>query len=257
MTDEVYKKHSPTKVSATLKSPTPKIAKAVLDKIASLGHPVPKEILETSQAVQATLKGKPVLAFPMHTGSKHCINYTQYPAEPRFLNCSKTLGIDAELGLLNKPAGDGDFLIKPLLLETHPNHVFLLEGVWDMLDFARLFPTWALPGVNNFQDSMLPLFEGKDVFILFDNDDPGDEWSQRVARKLANHAKSVRILTLPPIVNQVAINDVGDLMAIKDFNDQDVITFINGLIDNAVTPEFNVLEEINKVIDFVYKYFIC
>ena len=119
--------HSPTKEVAAPKNQTPKVAKAVLEKLAEINHPVTSKVLTDSLVKQATLKDQPVLLFPMHTGSYHCINYTTYPEEPRFLNAPPSEGKPCKLGLLNKPVNpeDGDFTVKPTRAEGwYENSVF-------------------------------------------------------------------------------------------------------------------------------------
>lgn len=187
MKQNPYEKNT-VKKNAILSDIVHEIAPAVVDKLANIGKPYSKKLLEASGAVQGIVSGKvPVIGFPMHTGDYHCICYTTYPQEPRFLNAT-IKAKNLELGLL------GD------LKEIEKSEkVFLTEGIWDLLTLSELgLPALALPGVNNWNiDWISKYITGKKVYIMFDNDPPGKEYALKYVPEILRYAKETRILELP------------------------------------------------------------
>jgi energy-coupling factor transporter ATP-binding protein EcfA2 len=153
---------------------------------------------------------KSVLAFPMGEGdySWHCINYTEYPEEPRFLTASTDQKRSAELGLLG---------LKPF--NRSAKMVFLTEGIWDMLTmYENGYHVLGLPGVNNLQPEWCDVFADKSVYLLFDNDKPGRDFTIKHSKLLVQHAASVYIIRLPEKVahkgREHSIKDITDLFNI-------------------------------------------
>ncbi|OUN01369.1 MAG: hypothetical protein BAA04_07060 [Firmicutes bacterium ZCTH02-B6] len=75
----------------------------------------------------------------------------------------------------------------------------LCEGEWDCL-LARQIGLPAIchtGGANTWKDHWTPLFKGKFVTIVYDNDQAGRDGAARVARALAPVAAEVRVVTLP------------------------------------------------------------
>lgn len=182
-----YEKNT-VKKNAILSQVTHKIAPAVVKQLASIGKPYNKELLESCGAVQGIVSNKEaVIAFPMHSGDYHCICYTTYPQEPRFLNAT-TKAKALELGLL------GD--LKKIKDEEK---LFLTEGIWDLLTLTEMgLPCLAVPGVNNWNGEWAKKYmTGKKVYILFDNDSPGKEYALKYVPEIFRHAKEVKILELP------------------------------------------------------------
>lgn len=52
-------------------------------------------------------------------------------------------------------------------------------------------------GSGNFPEELVPWFHGKNVVIFEDNDVPGKAYARRVARAIAETAKSIKIVSFP------------------------------------------------------------
>ena len=81
--------------------------------------------------------------------------------------------------------------------------IFLCEGEFDALALEVLFKRakvdfdysiCAAPGANVFKDQWVQAFEGREVFILYDNDEAGKNGSQKVLDIIAGHAASAKVL---------------------------------------------------------------
>lgn len=87
--------------------------------------------------------------------------------------------------------------------------VFLVEGEKDADRLARegLVATTAPGGAGKWSPDYTDALAGKDVVILPDNDPPGKEHAQRIARALYGRARSLRIVELPGIPEKGDISD--------------------------------------------------
>ena len=87
--------------------------------------------------------------------------------------------------------------------------VFVVEGEKDV-DRLR---AWNIPatcnpaGAGKWRDDFAPLFDGADVVLVPDNDDPGREHVEKVARSLSGHAARIRVLTLPGLARKGDVSD--------------------------------------------------
>jgi putative DNA primase/helicase len=90
--------------------------------------------------------------------------------------------------------------------------VFLCEGEKDADNLAALglIATTALGGAGKWRGVYTGYFSGKPVVILPDNDQPGREHAEIVARALYGVASSVRVLALPRLPEK---GDVSDWLA--------------------------------------------
>lgn len=187
------------------------ISQKVQEILISLGKNFPPELLLRYGAVQGVLGETPVLAFPMWGGAWHCVNYTTYPTEPRFLTAASAEGQDAPLGFLG---------VDQFLKLEDQSTVYLVEGLWDMLMMAQQgYPVIGLPGVNNLQDPWLELLKEKNVFLLYDNDIPGKKFAALHYNRIKAVATSVRTISLPAEVefsdSKFKIKDISDLFNVS------------------------------------------
>jgi len=76
--------------------------------------------------------------------------------------------------------------------------VFIVEGEKDVDRLRKLgIPATCNPaGAGKWRDEFSPTFDGADVVILPDNDDPGREHADKVARSLTGHASRIRVVHL-------------------------------------------------------------
>jgi len=90
--------------------------------------------------------------------------------------------------------------------------VFIVEGEKDVANLVAIgIPATCNPmGAGKWRDEWGPYFEGKEVAIIPDNDEPGRKHALDVARKLHSHAKSVKIVAIP---ETGGVKDVSDWLA--------------------------------------------
>lgn len=176
--------------------------------LANIGKSHDVNFLKSQGVIEAILTFKDgkhtstVLAIPMlRTKSYHCINYTQYPKEPRFFNASIAPSIPVKLGLIGND-----------ITKENQNPIYLVEGVWDYLVMKKYGydEVFGLPGVNNFSEEWLD-FQGKIVYLCFDNDKTGKEYAMKHATTLSKIAKEIKIIKLPEKLNNKDTKDISDL----------------------------------------------
>lgn len=90
--------------------------------------------------------------------------------------------------------------------------VFIVEGEKDVANLVAIgIPATCNPmGAGKWRDEWGPYFEGKEIAIIPDNDEPGRKHALDVARKLHSHAKSVKIVAIP---ETGGVKDVSDWLA--------------------------------------------
>ncbi len=199
------------KSSFALSNQLAQISQKVQEILISLGKNFSPDLLLRYGAVQGVLGETPVLAFPMWGGAWHCVNYTTYPTEPRFLTAASAEGQEAPLGFLG---------VDQFLKLEDQSTVYLVEGLWDMLMMAQQgYPVIGLPGVNNLQDPWLDLLKGKNIYLLYDNDIPGKKFAALHYNRIKAVAASVRMISLPAEVEfsdtKFKIKDISDLFNVS------------------------------------------
>lgn len=225
------------KTSAFLSNVSFTISQKVQDTLRSINKTHPPELLLKYGARQGMLGDIPVLAFPMLGGSFHCVTYSTYPKEPRFLTAPSEKDKPADLGLLGADI---------FLQQADQGTVFITEGLWDMLTLVQYgYPAVGLPGVNNLLDSFLEFFKDKKVYLLYDNDLPGKKSSALHYNRLKSVASSVRILSLPE-----QIEYLGEKVKIKDISDLFLVSgeFAKEFLDELISKNPSIQETIKDVI---------
>lgn len=86
--------------------------------------------------------------------------------------------------------------------------VALCEGEWDALALQHLLSKcqtqaedWSVlsvPGASNLPDADAKLLKNRDVWLLYDNDQPGRDGMQLAIKKLAKLARSIHVISWPP-----------------------------------------------------------
>jgi energy-coupling factor transporter ATP-binding protein EcfA2 len=229
-----------------LLSATPNISSKVLEILDGIGHPVPKSLLEIEGAQQGIVKNNPVLALPMHSGDYHCVNYSSYFEEPRFLNAKPPTAKSSKsnkprkvkLGLLGV---DDTSMTSPV--------IYLTEGIWDYLTLKQCgLPTWGLPGVNNFDDKWLDLLKDKVVIFCFDNDHAGAKWSQAHAKKVSQIARYCKIIKIPHTFKNKSAKDITDIFKILKYDKEALSNWIGEIIEDTKEFDFPVIDKVREVI---------
>jgi len=180
----------------------------------------------------------PIIGIKMGEHSYHCVSYTTYQDNLRFINASDKQKQKPDLNLLG--------------ISMSAPTIFLTEGFWDMLTLYEMERyAMALPGVNNFPDEWMELFENKEVYIVFDNDKPGQEYARKWSIKLSSIARFVKGIHLP---SKIEYN--GEEIAVKDISDlyhRTSLAFADGLltslIEEAEEVEFNPQQSISEIIN--------
>lgn len=99
----------------------------------------------------------------------------------------------------------------PELLETEPNiNVFIVEGEKDADNLRREFGlvvTTNVGGAGKWREDYNEYLQGRSVIILPDNDKPGREHAEQVARSLDGIAKTVKISNLPNLPEKGDVSD--------------------------------------------------
>jgi len=82
--------------------------------------------------------------------------------------------------------------------------VYLCEGEWDAIALSWLLKRLdqdgtvvGAPGANTFKKDWVGWFRGRDVIVLYDNDEAGRQGEELVKRSLQGQAKSLRFLEWP------------------------------------------------------------
>lgn len=88
--------------------------------------------------------------------------------------------------------------------ENLGERVFLCEGEWDAIALNWLLgaagekgTVVGVPGAGSFKDTWVPLFEGRDVVVLYDNDEAGLKGEAVVFQKLTGTARSLQFCHWP------------------------------------------------------------
>lgn len=119
---------------------------------------------------------------------------------------------------LRRPDGNGGWIWNIRGLSPLPYNlqgiesaktVFICEGEKDantLIDLG-LTATTNSNGAGNWKRELNPFFQGKDVVLLPDNDEPGREHAETVAHELAGIASSIKIVELPGLAHKGDVTD--------------------------------------------------
>ncbi|MGA9994659.1 MAG: AAA family ATPase [Pyrinomonadaceae bacterium] len=101
------------------------------------------------------------------------------------------------------------YRLPELLASDKSLPVFIPEGEKDCNNLANLglIATTNVGGAKKWRDEYSEYLRGRDVVILPDNDEPGREHAQQVARSLHGIAASVKIINLPDLQPKGDVSD--------------------------------------------------
>lgn len=109
------------------------------------------------------------------------------------------------------PAGPKIPYRLPELLAAEHDEVLIVEGEKDADNVAKLgFTVTTNPGgagKNKFPPELAQYFKGRNVSILPDNDEPGEEHAQQIVAALRGIANSIRIVKLPGLPDKGDVSD--------------------------------------------------
>src|SRR3990167_7924539 len=126
-------------------------------------------------------------------------------------------------GRLYIGSGASVYLYQSHELLKNESLVYLCEGEWDTIALRHLLQNIGKPGIavgtpgaNTFKEEWAQFFRGKDVKIVYDNDQPGKDGAKKAAERLRPIASSVTIITWPnDIPDHYDINNL-----ISDYGDK-------------------------------------
>ncbi len=103
-------------------------------------------------------------------------------------------------------------LFNLLAVKSSDKLVCIVEGEKDVEALSKIgvVATCNPGGAGKWQDNYTATLAGRDVLILPDNDEPGENHAYVVAKSLHGHAKSIRVLRLPDLPSK---GDVADWIA--------------------------------------------
>jgi len=97
----------------------------------------------------------------------------------------------------------------PDLLAAQHDDVLIVEGEKDADNVAALglVATTNAGGSGNWHTDLNQYFKGKNIFILPDNDEPGEKHAQKVHENLKGIAREIKILRLPGLPEKGDVSD--------------------------------------------------
>lgn len=127
------------------------------------------------------------------------------------------------------------------------DQIFICEGEWDWMywydclkELSIDIPIVAVPGAGSFKENNLTLFQGKSVYLLFDNDNAGRKGIERTTKMLSGIAESVYRLDWPD-----SIDDGFDIRDLHSKGEMEAEESYNYVIDRLV--ESTLSEDKNQV----------
>lgn len=107
------------------------------------------------------------------------------------------------------PATERILFNLPAVVQNAGKAVCIVEGEKDVLSLAEIgvVATCNPGGAGKWQSNYTDALTGRDVLILPDNDTPGEDHAEIVARSLYGRAKSIRIIRLPGLAPKGDVSD--------------------------------------------------
>ena len=149
-----------------------------------------------------------------------CVNVRKYSTE------SNVIG-----KMIPYAKGYGQNRIFPLEVLSQEGPLFFFEGEWDaLLQYSKGLNAFTVTaGAGSWKEEWSELFKDREVYICFDCDDAGRAGSQKIGEILSEHAKSVKIITLP-LSGSKGDNDITDYFLKRNFTDEDFKRLIEGAV---------------------------
>lgn len=113
----------------------------------------------------------------------------------------KTVGVKRKAIIMNTKGTNVGLLGLEELPKDKSVPIFLAEGEWDRMAMIYLLQeldmpgvVFAAPGAGTFKDTWSLFLKDRTVYVLYDNDDPGQDGAVTVFKRLKPYAKSLRFL---------------------------------------------------------------
>jgi putative DNA primase/helicase len=134
----------------------------------------------------------------------------------------------------------GEQCFFPYFINRDDTRIILVEGERDALALrSRSIEAFSVAfGANTFTDAMAEVLRGRDVTILYDNDNAGKKGAVKAGIKLVEHGAKVKVADFSLLdVNQY-FNDACDFFE-KGGKTTDIIDLINNAVDFEPDKDFN------------------
>lgn len=122
------------------------------------------------------------------------------------------------------------------------DQIFICEGEWDWMywhdclkQLGITIPIVAVPGAGSFKENNLTLFQGKSVYLLFDNDNAGRKGVQRTTKMLNGIADTVYKLDWPDTLDDGF--DIRDLRSQGEMNAEESYNYVLDRLVESTLPE--------------------
>lgn len=127
--------------------------------------------------------------------------------------------------MISWPGNGSPIRLFPVENLLNNDRILVVEGEWDALT-ASQYDVPAVSGTGGahvFAEQFLHLFAGKDVVVMYDNDDAGRQGAKNVAKLLQPIADRVSVATVPGPEGA----DVSDLFNIEGYSKQGLIDLMD------------------------------
>lgn len=164
------------------------------------------------------------ITIPIFNQYGFCINIRRYNSDrkPKMLSWEEGYG-ENSIYLLDNLIGS--------------KSIILCEGEWDalVLESNGFKAVTRTGGAKTWTTKFNEFFVGKDVYLCFDNDEPGKEGLRIVTKELQDIAKSIKIITLPLEFEGADISDFFQ----RGGTAQDFQKLIDAAELVAINPKYN------------------
>jgi len=122
-------------------------------------------------------------------------------------------------------------------------NIFICEGEWDTIVMRHVIcalemnDSFAIgtPGASMFKSDIIPMLSSKNITLLYDNDEAGENGTKKAIKNLENIANKINFLKWPEGYKKGY--DIRDLFKDNNKNVNDFILFINEHLQQAETQQ--------------------
>lgn len=130
-------------------------------------------------------------------------------------------------------------------LTSNDTTAYVCEGDWDLVALEWLRVTCKQPGIvtgvpgsSSFKEKWLERFKGKEVILLYDNDEAGKIGQLKAARMLKGVAKSIKVILWPSVTAEKY--DLNDFVADRVRKPKEAWKELQGMLVDFVDTEASV-----------------
>lgn len=143
----------------------------------------------------------------------------------------------------------GIFGMDKLARSSHALPVYLCEGEWDAIAMNWLVKKNKInavvvgaPGANTFKKEWAPIFKGRDVIIMYDNDEAGENGQVLVRNRLQGVARSVQFLNwINKFPTGYDIRDIVSEVGVRDKKPKKCMRVVKQMVESNAKKKFSPL----------------